>query len=152
MNDEKAYWDYRAEHRFYYKNEALYTITPAPLYFYRRRCLLNLLMPEVEPQHVKRICDFGCGDGWYLRYLSDRLPDKEWSGVDISQGMLDEAFSRDPNARYVLIDGKSKVEFEEPFDLIYSIAVFAHILDDYQVVNLFQDLAHSLGAGGAGYL
>jgi hypothetical protein len=151
---QTEYWNRRAKYQFHYKGETFYTITPIPLYFYRRKRLLDSLAPLVEPKQVQSICDFGCGDGWYIQFFDRCFPGKRWTGIDISQGMLDQAIVRSPNARFMLFPSENQEGFlRQPglvgaFDLVYSIAVFAHILNDADVAGLFCGLAETLSAGG----
>lgn len=66
---EKLYWDDRASKSFIYKNEHFYTITAVPYYYKRRQFILKLLKKCIEKNGVQSICDYGCGDGEYLRKL-----------------------------------------------------------------------------------
>jgi SAM-dependent methyltransferase len=145
---QTPYWNSRAQYQYRYKNETFYTISPVPLYFYRRRRLLSLLEPLVAAPDAHSICDFGCGDGWYIQYFERRAPGKEWTGADISPGMLDQARPKSPNATFLLVREGTHIEFDKSFDLIYAIAVFAHVLDDARVTDLFSELASSLTDGG----
>ena len=83
----KKYWEQRAKNIRKYKGEEFYTITEIPFYVYRRNRILEILNGiSVEG---KRILDFGCGDGYYSRYLKKR--GAEVIGVDISSGMVNLA-------------------------------------------------------------
>ena len=67
------YWNDRGMNSYWYKGETFYTVTPIPLYYRRRVLLLELLEPLVVDNNVKDICDFGCGDGWYICISHDLI-------------------------------------------------------------------------------
>jgi len=144
--NQKDYWEYRGNHTVQYKGETFYTITPLPYYCRRRSIVLKLLTSVIKKPAIKNICDFGCGDGWYLKYFSERYPKKQWYGVDLSESMLVKARDQCP-AAHLLVSSKG-IGFQATFDLIYSIAVFAHVMDDGKVVELFEDISSKLASNG----
>lgn len=141
-DNEKAYWEERGADAYEYKGETFYSVTPVPLYRRRRALLLQLLAPFLEPLDVVDVCDFGCGDGWYLGHFSEKYPGKRWYGLDLSQSMIDRASQACPNANLeVSGDG---IPFQHSFDLVYAVAVFAHVMDDGKVRDLFADIVSHL--------
>jgi len=142
----KDYWEARGRLSFEYKGEIFYTVTPIPCYYHRRQILLKLMLQFIKNDEVERVCDFGCGDGWYLKYLSDRCLGKEWFGVDLSESMIARAREECPTANLqISSDG---ITFQDDFDLIYSVAVFAHVMNDDVMKSLFQNISHKLRPGG----
>ena len=140
----KDYWNYRGVKSYQYKGETFYTVTPIPLYYRRRALLLELIKPLVLDNTVKNICDFGCGDGWYLQYLGRICPSKRYYGIDISESMLERAKQVAPFAELQI--SQSGLNFENIFDLIFAIAVFAHI-KDYLIPDLFKNIYDHLKPG-----
>lgn len=140
----KDYWEYRGRLSYNYRGDTFYTVSPIPYYYRRRAILLDLLASVIDNNNPTTICDFGCGDGWYLKYLSDRYPEKQWSGVDLSETMIDRARRRCPGAS-LFVSGVGIVHGSE-FDLVYSIAVFAHVMDDGKVHELFKNISTKLSA------
>jgi hypothetical protein len=63
------YWLDRGNNLYEYKGEKYYTITPIPYYLKRRELLLknveNIINKLVEKKRFLKICDYGCGDGYY---------------------------------------------------------------------------------------
>lgn len=53
-----------------------------------------------------RVCDLGCGEGAFLRLVSDALPAAELTGVDVCGALLDQARVRS-GARYLEADIQS---------------------------------------------
>ena len=140
--NRKIYWEQRGRLTYKYKGETFYTVTPIPLYYRRRTILLTYLTSILNDKNPERICDFGCGDGWYLNYLSKRFAAKQWTGIDLSSSMIDKARQQCPRADLILSgDG---IPISSPFDMVYSIAVFAHVMDDGKVKALFQNISANL--------
>jgi len=129
---------------YWYKGETFYTVTPIPLYYRRRVLLLELLEPLVVDNNVKDICDFGCGDGWYIQYFGRLCPSKKYYGIDISASMLERAKQTAPFAE--LHVSQTGINVENLFDLIFAIAVFAHIKDSL-VHTLFMNIYDHLKSG-----
>ncbi len=140
--NRKDYWEKRGRDAYEYRGETFYTVTPVPLYRHRRSLLLQLLDPYLKPPDVVDVCDFGCGDGWYLQHFSRTYPGKRWCGVDLSQAMIDRASRACPDATLeVSGDG---ITFERSFDLVYAVAVFAHVMDDGKARDLFANIFSGL--------
>jgi SAM-dependent methyltransferase len=143
----KDYWDYRGRLEYRYKGETFYTISPIPYYYRLRANLLELLLSVFESINPMNICDFGCGDGWYLKYLSDKFPNsKHWIGVDLSETMIRRARELCPGADFFVSGNGITVGYS--IDLIYSIFVFAHVMDDGKVLELFQNISAKLAPDG----
>ncbi len=95
---EENYWNDRANKMYMYKKEKFYTITPIPYYYKRRKVIIDLLAKHIITSKAADVCDYGCGDGEYLRLAADHLNKKEsqnqfvkWTGIDISDEMLKKA-------------------------------------------------------------
>jgi len=140
------YWDYRGGVSYEYKGETFYAVTPIPFYHRRRAALIKLLEPIVDQPSVTSICGFGCGDGWYLQYLFERHPEKRWSGVDLSETMLAKARKACPAADLEVCG--SGIPFDDRFDLVYTVTVFAHIMEDSSILGIFENISEKLGCGG----
>lgn len=144
--NRKDYWQYRAKFSYRYKGETFYTVTPVPLYYRRRKVLVDLLTKLIDETGATQICDFGCGDGWYLNYLAQRYQDKKLFGVDLSESMIERARQACPEAD-LQVSGDG-ILFEDKFDLIYGFAVFAHVMDDDKVESLFRNIANKIDSNG----
>jgi SAM-dependent methyltransferase len=139
------YWQERGIASYKYRGETFYTIVPVPYYFRRRKLLLSHMNRIVSNTSCERICDFGCGDGFYLKTLAEHHPGKNWTGVDISTTMLERSRARFPNAAYF----KDLSGFENSnFDLVYCIAVFAHIIDDSALEKVIRSICMSVNRNG----
>lgn len=148
MNEpnKREYWDERANLGYKYKGETFYTITPIPYYYKRRKLLLQLLTKYLSVNKQQLVCDYGCGDGWYLGFFENNYPKNKYYGIDMSESMLISAKKR---CKIVSFDvSEYGINFQESFDLVYSIAVFAHILDDKQVISLFKNIYEKIDDNG----
>lgn len=91
--------------------------------------------------------DAGCGTGRVTELLLKRLPRGTVLAVDGSEAMVEaarERFAGEPRVRVERQD-LSRLEVEEPVDLIFSTATF-HWIKDHD--TLFERLARALKPGG----
>ncbi len=77
---------------------------------------------------VHSVLDAGCGAGSFQKYLSARLKDKSYTGIDREGLFIQEASERTKDVTGVRFLQKDLFEFrEEKFDLIYVWAVLQHL-------------------------
>jgi len=107
------------------------------------RQLLDRFAEEVKGQGP--VCDMGCGPGHMARYLSER--GIEAFGMDLSQGMVEEARRRNPGIEYKQGD-MMVLDVED--DAWTGIAVFYSIIHipRPKVVLALQELKRVLRPGG----
>jgi SAM-dependent methyltransferase len=127
--------------------------------FYR---LLNLLL--LRTWHIRRevrklrssfsngaeILDAGSGFGQYVYFLSTQSPLWKIKGVDVKAEQIDDCnrfFANLGKSNQVVFEEADLTKFEEPdkYDMILSVDVMEHILEDVQV---FKNLNCSLKPGG----
>lgn len=149
---EKSYWDDRALKSFTYKNEHFYTITAVPYYYKRRQLILELLKKCIEKNGVQSICDYGCGDGEYLRKLYTMAGGGKsivaWKGYDISVEMIGKAREICEECRDIEFGIAEKgISDGSYYDLIYSVAVLAHIKDNV-CKEIMDNFAGHISEGG----
>ena len=87
MSDE--YWDKRAACEYNYKGEKFYTMTAIPYYYKRRNEIIKKIKSIIC--NGMSVCDFGCGDGVYVREFAKTYPFCSFHGVDISEQMIERA-------------------------------------------------------------
>jgi len=95
---------------------------------------------------ARRVLDFGCGDGFAAPLLSEILHADSVTGVDVSEGLLQQARSRYPDHRFsfLQLEGWSPTA---PFDLAYTNGVFHHIPPGERASAL-ERVANALRPGG----
>jgi 2-polyprenyl-3-methyl-5-hydroxy-6-metoxy-1,4-benzoquinol methylase len=91
------------------------------------------LVRTVSSLGVTRILEVGCGSGENLAALAN-AGRYELTGVDIAQEALHVARRRNPNARYYQMDIEKETLLEE-YDLVLSLQVLEHILDDMSALK-----------------
>lgn len=131
MEKQSTYWDFRANIGTAYKGEDFYTITALPYYYERRKLIIHYLERILCGRNVphKKVCDFGCGDGAYIRQLSAKKTDFYFHGIDISPEMVKKAKSRNRSKRISFEISGNGIR-KGDYDVVYSSAVFAHLKDD----------------------
>lgn len=145
MSSDK-YWDNRASKEYIYKGEKFYTITAIPYYYKRRRIILKNIESLICDNY--KICDFGCGDGEYIRYFSCKKDNCSFHGVDISEDMINVAKNRNDSNNKTWEISSDGIHKNQLFDLVYSSAVFAHI-SDADVQTLFSNIYEHVEKEGA---
>ncbi|MCI2228379.1 methyltransferase domain-containing protein [Polaribacter sp. MSW13] len=143
----KDYWEERGEISYTYKKEVFYTITAVPYYYSRRKIVREKLSKLIKNKEVVNVCDFGCGDGQYLKYFSFTDLPKKWYGIDISKSMIEQAKKNCPEALLEVSSNGINNEWNN-LDLVYSIAVFAHVLNDDVILALFKNIHNKLSDDG----
>ena len=73
----------------------------------------------------KKLLDVGCGLGNLIEYLSERCISFDYTGIDISQKMIDCARKRNPSFRFLCLDIFNDNTFSpHDFDIIYTSGIF----------------------------
>jgi SAM-dependent methyltransferase len=103
------------------------------------------------PGSIKSALDVCCGTGAAMRFLRP-LARERVVGLDLSQGMLDEARRRladaSGTARLDFVRGDAlDMPFEADFDVVTSFGAFGHILEEDQR-RLVRGIARALRPGG----
>lgn len=143
-----SYWNERAGQEYVYKKEKFYTITPIPYYYARRRLVIGKVRSLIGKNRFRKICDFGCGDGEYIKILNgEQKEGLSFHGVDASSFMIERARERlccDNVDFEISAKGITK---EETFDMVYSSAIWAHV-DDGSCHDLMKTIYDHLRNGG----
>ncbi|WP_410014821.1 class I SAM-dependent methyltransferase [Sodalis sp. C49] len=96
----------------------------------------------------KRIMDFGCGPGFYARWLIDNGA-KEVFGYDISKGMLDHAiYQEKKDGKGITFLSHLDESLNNTFDIVLSIYVIPYINSLEDLSTLFMSFASLLKPGG----
>lgn len=95
-------------------------------------------------EHSK-VLEIGCGTGNYLRLVRGLSKAEIW-GIDRSEGMLEKAHEKCPEASLVRGDAVKLEEIREDyFDLVYMVDVIHHIKD---IGEMFQNIKRVLKEKG----
>lgn len=110
-----------------------------PFYFYKRKSFLNLFRQQKFQN--KKVLEVGSGPGGNLEVLLELLP-KHIAGADISDRMIEIARSN-PKLQSVTFkktDGKSLPFNDGDFDVIYTVTVLQHIVDENMLKALINEI------------
>jgi ubiquinone/menaquinone biosynthesis C-methylase UbiE len=117
----------------------------------RKRSCEHLLHYVSKKNHLLRILEIGCGNGWLSNRLSD-LPHTEVTGLDINTLELDQAnkvFAGKKNLRFVHGDIRHGVLGDNHFDLI----VFAASIQYFpSLIEIISKAKRLLKTGGEIYI
>ncbi|HET9818189.1 MAG TPA: class I SAM-dependent methyltransferase [Rhodanobacteraceae bacterium] len=94
--------------------------------------------------HARRLLEIGCGTGYVLRGITERLPELQVSGSEIFLEGLDFASRRLPAADLFQMDAR-QIPYDSEFDVIGAFDVIEHIEDDEQVLR---EMRRALAPGG----
>lgn len=114
---------------------------------------IEKVLQRLLPSGLKgrNILDIGCGTGDFIALSLEQGADKV-CGVDISPKVIEMARNRFKAYGYrVSLEAKSLQNIELPkntFDLITSVTVLQHIVDNDEVVGVLRKLSKSLKDGG----
>ncbi len=147
-NDTQQYWDDRSTWVFDYRGECFYTMTPISYYYVRRTEVLQHLARVLASRPAPaRVLDYGCGDGVYLHYLAQRHA-AAYFGCDISRGFITRAAQRCSAQATLAVMTPGCIPFSGSFDLVYCVAVLAHITDETLLANALRDMRAHLAPTG----
>ncbi len=91
---------------------------------------LNFFMKMIDTSN-KRILSDGCGTGYEIGYLAERIEFEKITAVDISKNVIDNAKSqlRHPNIEFHVMDSTNLELDGDSFDIVLSLEVLEHIRD-----------------------
>jgi len=101
---------------------------------------------EREAKPITSVLDVGCGNGAFLSFVGEVLPDCHREGIEIDPGRAEESRGRNPGAR--IHEGSAEQALGAatgPFDLITLWDVFEHV---EAPSALLEQLASRLAPGG----
>lgn len=108
--------------------------------WWRRRAFKRLPLKSGD-----RVLDVGCGTGWSVRYLKERIPGLEVEGMDLSPGMLEEARRLDPASTYFEGDVCAIDRPDASFDAVITVYTSRNFPD---LEGSVRDMMRVLKPGG----
>ncbi len=92
----------------------------------------------------EKVLDLGCGNGRFSQYLEH----VDYTGIDFSEKMIEEAKKRFPDKRFLVGSALDLPLKDESFDKIYGIAVFHHIPSHKYRIKALLEMKRVLKPGG----
>lgn len=77
------------------------------------------ILEELEKEPFEKLLDVGCGTGPMISLLSRKYPDKQYTGLDLTPAMIEEAKKNAiPNADFIVGDSENLPFQDDTFDAI----------------------------------
>ena len=90
------------------------------------------ILEEIEKEDFESLLDVGCGPAPMLSLLSEKYPDKHYTGIDLTPKMIEVARAKKlPNTNFVVGDAENLPFDENSFDVIIC-SMSAHHYPDIQ--------------------
>lgn len=138
MESNKAYWNERARKNGHTGWNDLV------IYYYDQKVRLNTIDYILKKTMLNRgglSLDYGCGSGDFSEVLSKYF--SEVMATDISEIVLSSAKKNNKNSNVIFVALDDKI-FDNDYELILSITVLQHILNDKDLEKLLEKFAKSL--------
>lgn len=104
------------------------------------------ILEEIEKESFTDLLDAGCGPAPMLSLLSEKYPDKNYTGIDLTEKMIEVAQSKNiPNATFVVGDCENLPFKENSFDVVIC-SMSAHHYPEIQ--NFYNSVFRVLRPGG----
>ncbi len=138
MESNKAYWNERARKNGHTGWNDLV------IYYYDQKVRLNTIDYILKRTMLNRgglSLDYGCGSGDFCKVFSKYF--SEVMATDISEIVLSSAKKNNKNSNVIFVALDDTI-FDNDYDLILSITVLQHILNDKDLEKLLGKFAKSL--------
>lgn len=103
------------------------------------------------PKQAAAVLEIACGPGNITRYLLQKRPDFHLLGIDLAPNMLDLARTNNPQAEFMLMDGRDILTLNELFDGIMCGFCLPYLSRE-EAVKMIGDAARLLAPGGVFYI
>ena len=119
-------------------------------YFEYQYLLKDLLKRLKSSARMNRLLDFGCAEGKELdRFLYYKKFNYKYSGVDISENLIEIARKNKPDCDFRVIDGENIPFSSDYFDFVVCFGVLQYVTDRD---NMIKELKKTLKEGGFVYI
>ena len=104
------------------------------------------ILEEIEKEPFTDLLDAGCGPAPMLSLLSEKYPDRHYTGIDLTEAMIDAAKKKNlPNTEFVVGDCEKLPFADNSFDVIIC-SMSAHHYPEIQ--NFYSSVFRVLRPGG----
>lgn len=106
---------------------------------------------DLLEQRNARILEIGCGPGNITKYIFNKRPSFEITGIDVAPNMIELARKNNPKAEFICIDGRDILSLNKKFDAIICGFCIPY-LNETDCQNLFNDCSTLLNQEGLVYM
>jgi SAM-dependent methyltransferase len=118
------------------------------LYQAQMDCLELVLAKHQVKMKGKRVLDVGSGTGFYVRFFKEAGAGQV-VGIDITEASVEYLQRTFPNCNFHICDiGSKRIPVAGPFDVISTISVLYHLVDDARFERAIAHLGHLLSPDG----
>ncbi len=104
------------------------------------------VLAELEKEPFETLLDCGCGTAPMISLLYDKYPEKHYTGIDLTPGMIEAAKAKNiPGAEFIVGDCENLPFEENSFDAIICCQSFHHYPN---VQDFFNSVYRVLKPGG----
>ncbi|MDR6569092.1 class I SAM-dependent methyltransferase [Chitinophaga ginsengisegetis] len=103
------------------------------------------------PKQTAAVLEIACGPGNITRYLLQKRPGFQLLGIDLAPNMLELARSNNPQAEFMLMDGRDILRLNKLFDGIMCGFCLPYLSRE-EAVKMIGDAARLLLPGGIFYI
>jgi len=107
--------------------------------------MLSIVLDHVLNREFSFL-DFGCGNGWLVREVSQMKNCSLAVGIDGSENMIQKATSQDSSSTYIKLDLNNLKDYNVKFDILFSMEVIYYLNNPYQTISYI--FSHLLKSGG----
>lgn len=94
------------------------------------------LLSHLDGRAVNTVLDVGCGEGYLARAILDRFPGARYRGVDVSEGAVEAARARCPEATFEVATIETLASWTETFDVVVCSEVLEHLSDPHAALKI----------------
>ena len=103
--------------------------------------MIEILEERYQTNDIETILDLGCGNGWMLRKIRNKLKIQRALGVDGAEQMIENAKKIDSSSSYLCTDISTWIP-NQTFDLIMSMEFIYYLDNPSEVFNrIFHEAA-----------
>ena len=104
------------------------------------------ILAELEKEDFTNVLDAGCGTGAVISLLSEKYPDKHYTGIDLSPKMIEVSMAKKAkNAKFICGDCENLPFDDNSFDVVTCSMSFHHYPNP---VDFFRSCERVLRPGG----
>lgn len=99
-------------------------------YNYTRNHIIDCINNKTQG---KNILEIGCGNGFSVNYYHSIIPNKNFTGCDVSKIAIEKATTKYPNINFFQYDVRKKFDKKNKYDVIIISDLLWYIINDLKI-------------------